>query len=343
MRLLKRYFIHSLNYSFVLLTIISCRSNYYIPQLPAPVELKVTDSLCLVDLSVADILVKDSLIIITNSLKTNEETVLSRSAFHFFDSQDLSKIAEVGELGDDPGMLRMPVITNLGEEERIAIVKDRSDSSFYSLDYRNLLSDKRASISLTPGLFQKLQIPDLDKYPGITKVSDDNYILYGIGDEPITIFQKSSGGKRELPFIEYFTNLDYINNIMLNRSFITADKTNELFFVALDILDRVVLFNSSGYVIRQNIFSDIPTPASDGKFIHHYGDIYSTGKYCYLNRFEDINNLQNSRLLLFDWGGRLIKVYKSPAGFGQIAVSDDGTIYTTVLSEKGYTLYELKE
>ncbi len=338
-----------------LLLLFSCRSNFIIPELPKPIALKISDSLHLTDISVKDILVKDSLIIISNY-----DTSLSHNAFHFFSPMDLAKISEAGELGDMPGRLRFPVFTNFDVENGSLFFKEKHVPDFYTLDFRNLISynsvssdnsdssgvsgssDRKAFVTAIPDFSRKYNIPEAERYPEITKISENHFLLHGIADEPITVYNNKTGKKRNLPFIEYFSNLDYINNIMLNRSAVAATKSGDLFFVALDMLDRVVLFNSRGYVIRQNLFS-ASLPMTSGKFTHHFGDIYSCGEFCYVHRFEETNNPQDSRLLIFDLSGRLTKTYSSPVGFGEIAVSEDGTVYTVIRSNSGYSLYKLRE
>jgi len=183
---------------------------------------------------------------------------------------------------------------------------------------------------------------EVSNYPVIEQVSDKHLLLYGIADQPISIYNLRKGKKRDLPFIRYFNNFDYINNIMINRSLVAVNREDNIFFVALDILDRVVLFNKRGNISRQIIFSN-PEPFDSGKFCSHFGDIFWAGKYCYLHRYEKKMSAESSRLIVLDKRGRLVKSYSSPVGFGNVSVSEDGKIFSSIPGEDDTVLYQLTE
>ncbi|GEM_PF-4016913 len=179
-------------------------------------------------------------------------------------------------------------------------------------------------------------------YPAIEQLSDEHLLLYGIADQPISIFNLRKENKRDLPFIRYYNNYDYINNIMINRSLVAVNREENIFFVALDILDRVVLFNKRGNIKRQIVFSN-PEPFDPGKFCSHFGDIFWAGKYCYLHRYEKDKSAETSRLIVLDKRGRLVKSYSSTLGFGNVSVSEDGKIFSSIPGENDTVLYQLTE
>ena len=129
---------------------------------------------------------------------------------------------------------------------------------------------------------------------------------------------------------------------MINNVKVAANKERKVFLAAMDILDRVILFSKNGTSLKQIVFS-YPEISVPGKFNHYFGDIYSAKKYCYVTRLDEIKNAGTPILLVFDWKGRLVKTYRSPVGFGQLAVSEEGRIYTTVTSKTNCILYELSE
>jgi hypothetical protein len=313
------------------LILFSCGERVRISPLPDATTLKVVKSKDLGVFPVRDIQIADSLLLLLNI-----DTCCSPMAFHLYSCSSLEKIDEAGVLGMAPGKLQRPAFTNLSEESGHFVIKNELNPDFFLLDINAIIQKGKEPVLSIPAPGKELNSP------GVVKITEDDYLLCGAVDKPQSLYNKKNQKRKDLPFIRYSGNLDYLNNLMINNVKVAANKERKVFWAAMDILDRVILFSKNGKALKQIVFSS-PEVSAPGKFKHYFGDIYSAKKYCYVTRPDEIKNSGSPRLLVFDWKGRLVKTYRSPVGFGELAVSEEGQIYTTIASKTNCILYELSE
>ncbi|HBG23497.1 MAG: hypothetical protein A2266_03865 [Bacteroidetes bacterium RIFOXYA12_FULL_40_10] len=308
---------------------ISCNRKETITVIPESKLLKVKKVVELPNLLISDIQVKGGNVILLNYSKSDK-------VLFVYDAETFKEKESFGEIGMGPNEFQMPMFANFSVNDSIITVNDLA--LFKIVDINVLQLNKTIDNRIQ-------RIMDIDKslyYSNIHKLTDTNYIVSSSSEYYIALLNPKYQSKQFLPMIKEFNDFDYDNNVLVNTVDIAVNNLNNNFIAAMKYLDRIIIYDSMGKILKQHIFS-FPEIKLWKRFELYCAKAICNENFYYILRHEKVSDVNNSRLMVLDHSGNILKVYASSVGFGKIAVLKNGNILNIIQTENNDLMYEMSE
>lgn len=308
---------------------ISCNRKETVTVIPESKLLNIKKVVELPNLMFSDIQEKGSNIILLNFSKSGK-------VLFIYDTDNFELKESFGEIGLGPNEFQMPMFANFSSNDSIITI---NDLALFKMVGINILQPNKP---ISQRIFGMMDIDKSLYYCNIHMLTDTNYIISSSSEYYLALFNIKDKSKQYLSMIKELNDIDYDNNVLINTVDVAVNKSNKNFIAAMKYLDRIILYNSDGEILRQHVFS-FPEINIGKRFDLYCAKAVYNGNLYYVLRHEKISDKNNSRLIVLNHSGEIIKVFKSPVGFGRFTVLKNGNIINIIQNENNNLMYEMSE